>query len=202
MQSLLFTILFSVLTGLFPAFAQAAAPSSERPIRNWPLMVSLQFHSVSMPFRDLKSTFSNVGISLGTEVNYNRRGNLVQQFQIGFFRNANAGDGLFATTQAAYRPHFGPVFTEIKAGLGYNLAFHPNTTLVFKNGEWQPGNQSGKGLLMVPLGISVGYQATRARPTFEPFVSYQFVVLQGYNPDVPLLPNQLIQIGSRIHLSH
>lgn len=155
-----------------------------------------------MPFRDLKSTFSNVGISFGTEVNYNRRGNLLQQVQLGFFRNGNAGNGLFINTQAAYRPHFGPVFTEVKAGLGYQLAFHPATTLLFKNGEWQSSDQTGKGMVMVPVGVSVGYQATRAKPLFEPFVSYQFFVLQGYNPAVPLLPNQLIQVGSRIHLFH
>ena len=155
-----------------------------------------------MPFKDLKSTFSNVGFSLGTEVAYNRRANLLQQVQIGFYRNKNAGNGLSILTQTAYRPHFGPVFAEVKAGLGYNFAFHPNTTLAFKNGEWQSANQRGKGLLMVPVGVSIGYQGTKTRPLLEPFVSYQFFVLQGYNPDVPILPNQLIQIGSRIHFFH
>ncbi|MFD1141926.1 hypothetical protein ACFQ4C_12435 [Larkinella insperata] len=200
-KSFLFNLLLYLLTSLLPVTAQPGS-SAERPKRDWPLVVSLQFQSVSMPFRDLKSTFSNIGISLGTEVAYNRRGNLLQQVQVGFFRNANAGNGLFIHTQAAYRPRFGPVYTEVKAGLGYQLAFHPNTTLRFRNGEWQPANQVGKGMLLVPVGVSLGYRGLKTRPTFEPFVSYQFFVLQGYNPDVPLLPNQLIQVGSRIHLSH
>jgi hypothetical protein len=200
-NSLLFNILIYALTGLMPVFAQQTA-SSEQTKRDWPLIVSLQFHSVSMPFKDLKSTFSNVGISLGTEVAFNRRANLLQQVQVGFYRNQNAGNGLAVFTQTAYRPHFGPVYAEVKAGLGYNFAFHPNTTLVFKNGEWQSASQNGKGLLMVPVGVSIGYQGHKTKPLFEPFVSYQFFILQGYNPDVPLLPNQLIQIGSRIHLFH
>ncbi|WP_138993412.1 hypothetical protein [Larkinella sp. C7] len=200
-KSFLFNILMLVLTGLLPVYAQQI-PAPESVKRDWPLMVSLQFHSISMPFKDLKSTFSNVGFSLGTEVAYNRRGSLLQQVQLGFYRNRNAGNGLSVFTQTAYRPHFGPVYAEVKAGLGYHFAFHPNTTLVFINGEWQSASQSGKGMLMVPVGLSIGYQGTKTKRLLEPFVSYQFFILQGYNPDVPLLPNQLIQIGSRIHFSH
>ncbi|GAB3890291.1 hypothetical protein GCM10028803_00940 [Larkinella knui] len=198
---LLSNLILLALAGLFPVCAQQI-PSPESTRRNWPLIVSLQFHAISMPFRDLKSTFSNVGFSLGTEVMYNRRANLLQQVQVGFYRNRNAGNGLSVFTQTAYRPHFGPVYAEVKAGLGYHFAFHPNTTLVFKNGEWQSAGQRGKGMLMVPVGVSIGYQGTNTKPLFEPFVSYQFFILQGYNPEVPLLPNQLIQIGSRIHFSH
>ncbi|MFC5412370.1 hypothetical protein ACFPMF_23800 [Larkinella bovis] len=199
LKSRLITTLLGSLLGVLPVIAQPNS-SPEPARRDWPLLVSLQFQSVSMPFRDLKSTFSNVGISLGTEVSYNRRRTLLQQLQLGFFHNRNAGNGLFIATQTAYRSHFGPVYTELKAGLGYHFAFHPNTTLVFKNGEWRSSGQSGKGMLLVPLGVSLGYQGSKIRPMFEPFVSYQFLVLSGYNPDVPLLPNQLIQVGSRIHL--
>lgn len=200
-KSLLVHLLLLALTGLLPVVAQPI-PSAERAKRDWPLIVSLQFHSLSMPFKNLKSTFENVGISLGTEVSYNRRSNLLQQVQVGFYRNKNAGNGLSITTQTAYRPHFGPIYAEVKAGLGYNFAFHPNTTLIFTNGEWKSAGQSGKGLLMVPVGVSIGYQGTKTKPVFDPFVSYQFFVLQGYNPEVPILPNQLIQVGSRIHLFH
>lgn len=61
----------------------AQAPSSDAPpvSTGWPLSVSLQFHSLSMPFQDLKTTFSNIGIGLGTEIRYNRRGNLIQPFR-------------------------------------------------------------------------------------------------------------------------
>ncbi|RRB01998.1 hypothetical protein [Larkinella rosea] len=200
-KSILLHLLLLILPGLVPVFAQQI-PSPERPNRDWPLIVCLQFHSISMPFKDLKSTFSNVGISLGTELAYNRRSNFLQQIQVGVYRNKYAGNGLSVFTQTAYRPHVGPVYAEVKAGLGYNFAFHPNTTRVFTNGEWQSASQKGKGLLMVPVGVSICYQSKKTRPVFEPFVSYQFFVLQGYNPDVPILPNQLIQVGSRIHLLH
>lgn len=167
---------------------------------SWPLTVSVQFHSLSLPFRDLKAAFSNIGIGLGTEFNYNRRGNLFQTFQVGYYHNRYAGDGLFVSTQAGYRPHFGPVFAELKAGVGWNHTFHPATTVSLNEGQWQATGRTGKGLLMIPLGVSIGYAKPNA--VIAPFVGYQFFMLSGYNPTVPLVPNQLLQAGARINFTH
>ena len=161
-------------------------------------MVSVQFHSLALPFQDVKSVFSNVGIALGTEYMYNRRGNLIQSFQAGYYRNRYAGDGLFVFTQAGYRPHFGPVYAEMKAGVGWNYTFHPNRTVKLENGQWVTSSRTGKGLLMVPLGISIGYDE---KAQVSPFVGYQFFAVASYNPSVPVMPNQLLQAGARIRFN-
>lgn len=182
-----------------PTHAQTTAGESAR-LARWPLQVSVQFHSLSLPFRDLKTTFSNVGIGLGTELPYNRRGNLVQFFGAGYYRNRYAGDGLFVQTQVGYRPHVGPLYAEVKAGLGWHYSVHPNTTLRLEEGQWQVAGRTGKGMLMVPAGVSIGY----ARPgaVVAPFVGYQLFLLSGYNPSIPLVPNQMLQVGTRIYFKN
>ncbi|CAN5628966.1 hypothetical protein BH09BAC4_BH09BAC4_23430 [soil metagenome] len=184
-----------------PAVAQIPENESLRlGTPSWPLTISAQFHSLSLPFRDVRTAFPNVGVGLGTEFNYKRRGNLIQTMQVGYYHNRYAGDGLFVSTQAGYRPHVGSVFAEIKAGVGWNYTFHPNTVVELREGQWQASEHTGKGLLMVPLGISIGY----ARPgaVVAPFIGYQVFLLAEYNPSVPAVPNQLLQVGMHIHVKH
>lgn len=173
---------------------------AQRITQNWPVTVALQFHNVSMPFRDLKTTLSNVGISLGTEFSYNRQGTLNQNVQISYYRNRYAGDGLMAQAQLIYRPHVGSAFGEIKAGLGWLYNFTPTQTLTLREGQWQTQLHTGKSMLLIPLGVSLGYENRQHPARLSPFVSYQFGVALGYNPSIPLVPNQFLQVGSRIHL--
>ncbi|CCH51295.1 hypothetical protein BN8_00212 [Fibrisoma limi BUZ 3] len=195
-------LIFSWLAALSTSVGHGQTLSKE-PIQsghtNWPLMVSVQFHSLALPFQDVKAAFSNVGLALGTDYRYNQRGNLIQSFQAGYYRNRYAGDGLFIFTQAGYRPHFGRVYADLKAGVGWNYTVHPNTTLTLKEGQWQTTGRSGKGLLMVPLGLSIGYNENSL---VSPFVGYQFFALAGYNPSVPVVPNQLLQAGARIRFNY
>ena len=197
-------ILYLLLTTGLTTLAVQAQPhtpvSQPRTTRNWPVTVQVYLHSLSMPLQDLRTSNANVGIGLGTEVAYNRRGTLIQTAQMGYYHNSYAGDGFFVQTQAGYRPHVGPVYAEIKAGLGWHYSFHPNTTFQFREGQWQPAGRTGKGLLMIPMGVSIGY-AERAN-RLVPFVGYQFFALSGYNPALPVVPNQLLQAGVHIHISN
>lgn len=168
--------------------------------RKWPLTVAIQLHTVAMPLNDVRTTWSNAGLGLGTEYVYNRRGNLIQLFQAGYYHNRYAGDGLFAHTQFGYRPHIGPFVGEFKGGLGWLYAFNAQPTQVWRNGEWQTTARSGKSMAMVPVGVSLGYENCRRRVSLVPFVGYQFMMAVGYNPGVPVVPNQLFQLGSRIYL--
>ena len=192
-------LLVGSLTPL-PIHAQTPASDASPQAASWPLTISLQFHSLSMPFQDLKTTFSNIGIGLGTEFRYNRRGNLIQTLQVGYYRNRYAGDGLFVSTQAGYRPHFGHLYTEFNMGVGWNYTFHPNTALQFRDGKWESLGRTGKSLLMLPVGMSIGYAKPNA--VFAPFVWYQFFALSGYNPSVPIVPNQLLQVGTHVYFAN
>lgn len=202
-RQLISTLVFGI-TGVLlsthqPVLGQSLGDhNTPRQTLNWPLTVSIQFHNVGMPLRDLGSAFSNIGFSVGTEFAYNQNGNLLQGVQVGYSRNKAVGDAIFLYTQGIYRPAIGPVFTELKAGVGIMEGFRPTEVFVQTDGNWQPVRHSGKPMLMVPLGVSVGYFGSHRYPAVVPSITYQLVPIRGYNPGVPVVPHQFIQLNSRI----
>lgn len=180
-----------------PACGQHNPPKA---YRNFPLIVTIQFHSLSLPFRDLTSNFSNIGIGLGTEVSHNGKQNWVQQFNVAWYRNKTVGNGLLLSTQTVWRPTIsGSFYTEIKAGLGYHYSFRPVKSFKPVNGTWVAVGHKGKGFLAIPVGVSAGYNKYTAGTYYSPFISYQVLVLKGYNKSVPIVPETLLQAGARIH---
>jgi len=171
-----------------------------RGYRNFPVIVTIQFHSLALPFKDLKSNFSNVGLGIGTEVSFNGKQDWVQQLSIALNRNQNIGNGLLFSTQTVWRPtiadHF---YAEIKAGAGYNYCYRPVESYRPRNGNWVSVGNKGKGIFTLLGGVSAGYNNYSPTTYMSPFVSYQFMVLKGYNKSMPIVPETLLQVGSRIH---
>jgi hypothetical protein len=190
-----------VFFGLCLAITGLAQSDTQNRYRNFPIMVMVQFHNLSMPFKDMKSNFSNIGFGLGTELSYNGKSNWVQQISATWHRNKTVGNGILFYTQAAWRPTIGSgVYSELKAGAGYMYAFHPVESYRQKNGEWESVGRKGKGMFTLPVGISLGYQSYSEKTYISPFITYQFLLISGYNQSIPLVPETLIQVGSRIHL--
>ncbi|TAH20086.1 MAG: hypothetical protein EAZ08_06755 [Cytophagales bacterium] len=191
------------LVFLFLAFSVSPsvfAQTDPSDFRNFPLVISLHFHSLSLPFKNLKSNFKNVGIGIGTEITHNGSNNWVQQFNVVWYRNKGIGNGIFFSSQVAWRPHLvGSGNGEIKAGLGYLLAFHPTTSFVQQEGKWIKADRKIKGMWAIPVGIGFGYYYYHPETFVSPFISYQMMLVKGYNASVPLVPQTLIQVGSRIH---
>ncbi len=168
--------------------------------RNFPLTVSLQFHAFSMPFKNLKTNFQNIGIGIGTEVSHNSKHDWVQEFTLIWIRNKKIGNGLFFITQAAWRPYLGnPVFGEVKAGLGYHYAFRPSDSFKMQEGKWISTGKKGKGMLAIPVGIGLGIHDYSSKTYTSPFVNYQFMLIKGFNTTVPIVPETFIQVGTRTH---
>jgi hypothetical protein len=184
-------------------FALSARGQSDAPrgYQNFPIIVTLQFHAFAVPFHDLKSNFRNVGIGLGTEVSYTGNQKFVQQLSVVWYRNKTIGNGWLVYTQPVWRPGIGDNFyAELKAGIGYLLASRPAPALRQTHGEWKTSGHRGKGMLTLPVGISVGGNVqTSGQAMVSPFVSYQLLVVSGYNKSVPAVPETLVQVGSRIH---
>jgi len=190
------TTLLLLLGSLRPALAQTE-PGSH--YRNFPVIVTLQFHALSLPFRDLKANFQNVGIGVGTEVSLNGKNNWVQQFSMAWWGNRAIGNGLLLYSQAVWRPGASPgLFGELKAGAGYLYSFRPNAYEQI-NGVWQPAGRKGKAMLALPVGVSLGYDGYAKNAYASPFVTYQFMLVKGYNYSVPLVPQTLLQAGVRIN---
>jgi hypothetical protein len=196
MKSKAFTTLMAICLA-----GSLLAQETQNAYRNFPIIIMVQFHNLSMPFKDMTSNFSNVGFGLGTELSYNGKSNLVQQFSATWHHNKTVGNGILLYSQAAWRPNIASgMYTEIKAGAGYMYAFRPVESYRQKNGVWESVGHQGKGMLAIPLGISLGYSSPSAKTYVSPFISYQFLLISGYNQSIPLVPETLIQVGSRIHL--
>jgi hypothetical protein len=168
--------------------------------RNFPVIITIQFHSLSLPFKDLKSNFSNVGIGVGTEISFNGKQDWVQQFSIALNRNRNIGNGLLFSTQTAWRPTItNQFYMEVKAGVGYNYCYRPVESYKPKNGKWTAVGKKGKGMFTLLGGVSAGHDNYSSATYMSPFVSYQVLILKGYNKSIPIVPETLLQVGSRIH---
>lgn len=171
--------------------------------RNFPILVTLQFHNVTLPFKDVKSNFANIGLGVGTELSLNGRSTWAQQFSASWNFNKTVGNRCAVYTQVVWRPNLvSGFYGEVKAGAGYQYAFRPTESYQQNSeGVWQSVGHQGKGMLIVPVGISIGYQSPKPSTYVSPFVSYQLFVASGYSQSIPLLPESLIQVGSRIHFS-
>jgi hypothetical protein len=192
-----FVLMFLVLGVVASARAQTDGSKS---YRNFPIVITLQFHSLSMPFQKIKTNFRNPGIGIGTEISLNGKHNWAQQVTAMWYRNSAVGNGILVYTQVAWRPSLGSnVYGEIKAGLGYEYTFRPTESYKIDNGKWKSVGHRGKGMVAIPVGVSVGYDDFSADTYVSPFVSYQFLLVKGYSSSVPVAPQTLIQVGSRIH---
>jgi hypothetical protein len=194
--------IFSILAcGLFIGTNAQETNAGGNSYRNFPLVISLQCHALALPFRDMKANFSNLGIGIGTEISLNGKHNWTQQVTGIWFRNRAIGNGLGFYTQTAWRPEIASGFyTEAKGGIGYLYAFRPVESFRHEHGKWVSVGHRGKGLLTLPVGISFGYNTQVSGVNVSPFVSYQFMLVTGYNKSVPLIPETLIQAGSRWHI--
>jgi hypothetical protein len=168
--------------------------------RNFPIVITLQFHSFSTPFQRVLTNFRNPGIGIGTELSLNGKHNWAQQVTAMWYRNRAVGNGILIYSQVAWRPSFGSdVYSEIKGGLGYEYSFRPTSSYKMEHGKWKSAGHRGKGMLAIPIGISMGYDNYSPQTYVSPFMSYQFLLLKGYSASVPVVPQTLLQFGSRIH---
>jgi hypothetical protein len=198
MQKQFFLLTLSCILLVNLAFSQDK-PAND--FRNFPIVLTLQFHSLSMPFKDFGNHFKNMGFGIGTEVSHSGNHDWVQQISIIRIRNKGIGNGwLFATT-TAWRPWLGePVYGEVRLGVGYMLASKPSANWVQKDGKWVTDGKRGKGMLAIPVGVSLGYHNHNESNTYvSPFAGYQINFLKGYNKDLPVVPQSLWQVGAGIH---
>lgn len=188
------------IIGFFFFAFTVKAQVSEKDFRNFPINLSVQIQNFALPFKK-PFDWKNLGFGIGTEVSHNSNHNWVQEFAIWWNKNRTMGNGLYFLTQTAWRPYIGnPVFGEIKAGVAYKIAFRPSTAWIQKDGVWQSDGKKGKGMWAFPIGIGLGVHDFKNDFYASPFVNYQFLLVKNYNPDIPLTPETVLQVGTRNHL--
>nr|WP_299342367.1 hypothetical protein [Allomuricauda sp.] len=192
------TVILS-LTSFFLVLSTKAQSVSTDNHRNFPLIVSIEFNSLSLPFKN-KKLFSNIGIGIGTEVSHSGKRDWVQQFKISWYGNKNVGGGILIHSQAVWRPDlFSDTFGEVKLGVGYLFAKRPIDSYEPTPNGWENVGKKGKGMFVVPAGIGLGYDTFGENPYVSPFANYQFILATSYNKSVPVVPFTIMEIGSRIH---
>ncbi|ELR69006.1 hypothetical protein C900_05564 [Fulvivirga imtechensis AK7] len=192
-------IFLSLLLSLFVGFNIVAQGDTEQNYQNFPIVLTLQFHAFAMPFQSVLSNFSNVGIGIGTEVSMNGSHEWVQQLNLMWYRNRAIGNGVMLYTQAAWRPEVvSDAYGELKLGAGYLLSFRPAESYKQANGQWISAGRKGKGMLTIPLGVSMGYKGFSSDAFVSSFISYQFMLVRGYNASIPLVPETIVQVGTAI----
>ncbi len=189
-----------MLLCLYSVFEMEAQDSNQGNHRNFPLIISIEFHSLSLPFKNKRPLFANVGIGLGTEVSHNGNRNWVQQFKVTWYGNKTVGGGILLHTQAVWRPTLvSDTFSEVKLGAGYLYAKRPKVAYKPTEKGWEANGKKGKDVFVLPIGIGVGYDTFNTDTYISPFVGYQFLLATKYNQDIPVVPFTLMEAGSRIH---
>ncbi|UII75965.1 hypothetical protein LV716_17125 [Flagellimonas sp. HMM57] len=187
------------LTSFFLVIGTKAQSVSTDNHRNFPLMISIEFHSLSLPFKN-KKLFSNIGIGIGTEVSHSGNRDWVQQFKISWYGNKRVGGGLLVHSQAVWRPDlFSDAFGEVKLGVGYLFVKRPVDSFKPTSDGWTNVGKKGKGMFVIPTGIGFGYDTFDESIYVSPYTNYQFILAMNYNTSVPVVPFTLLELGSRIH---
>ena len=129
---------------------------------------------------------------------------VVKEVRMNEICQVNVFGNVQISTQAIWRPHFWEdrLFGEMRLGVSYVRAFRPTESFRPIDGQWQPVGKTGKGMLGIPLGVSIGFNSLAETLHVAPYLSYQLHFLPSYNASVPLIPQSLIQMGTRIHLSN
>ncbi|TAI48697.1 hypothetical protein [Flagellimonas allohymeniacidonis] len=192
------SVFILVLCVLFALTSRSQSPGNDNH-RNFPLIISIEFHSLSMPFKN-KKLFSNIGIGIGTEVSHNGNRNWVQQFKVSWYGNRNVGGGLLVHSQAVWRPDIvSDAFGELKLGAGYLFAKRPKDSYKPTDKGWKNVGKKGKGMFVLPAGIGFGYDNFDQKTYISPYANYQFIIATKYNKSIPIVPFTLLEVGTRIH---
>lgn len=135
-------------------------------------------------------------VSGGVNRFINDRSTMNITLRMSYNRNKYQGNALSWQTLFQYTPVVANhVELGIGAGIGYQLSFYPSNSLAWNGTEWTKG-KSNKGVVQVPVQVSVGYRGFESsRGTFTPYLAYNTNFLFRYSPDLTPLPSAAFMVG-------
>lgn len=184
------------------AIAQIQESKTSHLLNRLTFDVKLVLQGFSLPVSGIKAYWHSKGASLGVAYDWNHRGSLQQILTVGSLFSRYHGNTQFISTAFQFNPLHGKhIIAGISLGAGY---MYTGTSkggwLQESNGEWK--NTSNKlGLLYVPASVQVGVK-TYENDKFivTPTLSYQLNAVLNYSPPMPVLPQSLFAIGSKIKI--
>lgn len=168
----------------------------------WQLVVSTGIHSYYAPVENLKWGQSDFSASLGINKMFGQK----QQFAVGvqgqFSQYEFQGDAIGLQLLGQFTPAiFRRIELGIGTGAGYRFSLYRSKPLKWNGADWVDG-KSYKGIIQVPVQISVGYRSILfGSCNIRPFAAYQLQALFDYSPDLSPLPDSNLMVGLKIHFS-
>jgi hypothetical protein len=161
--------------------------------------------SVGMPFSHIFICKFYPMATFGTEFYYRNKkhSQIYQTARIGGYYNKYNTSALFLNTEIGYRYTFGfGLFADANLGAGYSHLFRPDAIYKLNsNGEYEQVRDWGKPSLMADFSLSVGYDfRMKLRAPVSVFLRYGSYIQLFYNSDLPALPQNSFQIGTRFFI--
>ncbi|MDO1448136.1 hypothetical protein Q0590_17815 [Rhodocytophaga aerolata] len=179
------------------AWAQEGAPIQ----RNFPVPVTLSVFSQAISLPNFKGFFTDpqLGIRLGTELNYRKKqhSQVFQTINLAYYSHKSLHRGFYLSSEVGYRKHFGSFFLDATIGGGYLHLI--STVPVYKataNGDFVKASAHFHKF-MPTLGVGTGYRITNATSLFARYEVFGEMPIQQ---SVPILPHKALHVGMRIHL--
>jgi hypothetical protein len=162
--------------------------------------------SVGMPFSKVFIKKFYPMITLGTEFYYRNKNHsqIFQTVRAGGYYNKYSTSAIFVNTEIGYRYTFGfGLFADANLGVGYSHLFRPGAIYKLNSdGEYEQVRDWGKSSLMADYSLSIGYDFSRLlRKPVSVFLRYgNYLQLLYSKPDIPVLPQNSFQIGTRFFI--
>lgn len=186
----------------FLSLTISVSAENDKTRQPWQFVVSTGIHSYYAPVENLKWGQSDFSASLGINKLFGQK----QQFALGvqgqFSQYEFQGDAIGLQLLGQFTPAiFRRIELGIGTGAGYRFSFYRSKPLKWNGNDWVDGKLY-KGIIQVPVQISVGYRSIRfGTCNIRPFVAYQLQALFRYSPDVSPLPDSNLMVGLKIHFS-
>lgn len=168
----------------------------------WQLVVSTGIHSYYAPVENLKWSRSDFAASMGLNKLLGQKQLFAVGIQGQFSQYEFQGDAIGLQLMGQFTPTIlRRIELGVGTGAGYRFSFYQSKPLKWNGTDWVEG-RSYKGIIQMPVQISVGYRSIRMGScNIRPFAAYQFQALFKYNPDLSPLPDSNLMVGLKIHFN-
>jgi hypothetical protein len=197
-------VLALALAGGIQLQAQKPKPETHW-LEKHPVDIAIGNFSVGMPFTKVFISKYYPLVTAGTEFYYLNKNHskIFQAVRFGGYYNAYSTSAVFVNTDIGYRLTFGfGLFADAGLGIGYSHLFRPNAIYKMNDeGQYEQVADWGQPSVMADFSLSAGYDfSTLLRKRFSVYFRYGNYIQLFYNPDIPALPQNSFQVGTRFYI--
>lgn len=177
---------------------------------NWfekhPINIVVGNFFVGMPFSEISSGNFYPIAAIGTEFYYLKKehSQIYQDVALGYYYTQYSTSAFFVNTNIGYRFTFDfGLFADAALGIGYSHLFHPNAVYQSDgSGGYEQVSDWGTPSAIADFSFSIGYDFKKQlHKPVSIYLLYGNYIQLFYNPDIPALPQNSFQIGTRFFIN-